>query len=252
MVLAAGLGERMKPLTDTKPKPLVEVAGKALIDHALDRLAAAGVEMAVVNVHHFADALERHLKTRKRPKIVISDERNALLDTGGGIVKALQRLGPEAFLLMNSDSLWLDGPVPNLVRLGGAFDAARMDALLLLAPSAGAIGYRGRGDYGMDAQGRLQRRGEQERAPLVYAGAAVLSPRLFAGVGRYGFARFLSFAAVGRLIWTSAYLGLGYGVGSNIEAASQFLGNMSGLLIALGVLVVAGTYRAGMMRPEAR
>ena len=181
MVLAAGLGERMKPLTDTKPKPLVEVAGKALIDHALDRLAAAGVEMAVVNVHHFADALERHLKTRKRPKIVISDERNALLDTGGGIVKALQRLGPEAFLLMNSDSLWLDGPVPNLVRLGGAFDAARMDALLLLAPSAGAIGYRGRGDYGMDAQGRLQRRGEQERAPLVYAGAAVLSPRLFAG-----------------------------------------------------------------------
>lgn len=181
MVLAAGLGERMKPLTDTKPKPLVEVAGKALIDHALDRLAAAGVETAVVNVHHFADALERHLKTRKRPRIVISDERNALLETGGGIVKALQRLGPEPFLLMNSDSLWLEGAAPNLVRLGGAFDAAHMDALLLLAPSAGAIGYRGRGDYGMDAQGRLQRRGEQERAPLVYAGAAVLAPRLFAG-----------------------------------------------------------------------
>lgn len=181
MVLAAGLGERMKPLTDTKPKPLVEVAGKALIDHALDRLATAGVETAVVNVHHFADALERHLKARKRPTIVISDERNALLDTGGGILKALQRLGPEAFLLMNSDSLWLEGPVPNLVRLGGAFDAARMDALLLLAPSAGAIGYRGRGDYAMDAQGKLQRRGEQKNAPLVYAGAAALSPHLFAG-----------------------------------------------------------------------
>ena len=180
MVLAAGLGERMKPLTDTKPKPLVEVAGKALIDHALDRLAAAGIETAVVNVHHFADALEMRLKTRKRPRIVISDERNALLDTGGGIVKALQRLGAGPFLLMNADSLWLEGAVPNLKRLGRAFDAARMDALLLLAPSAGAIGYRGRGDYAMDAQGKLHRRGEQERAPLVYAGAAVLSPGLFA------------------------------------------------------------------------
>lgn len=181
MVLAAGHGERMKPLTDTKPKPLIEVAGKALIDHALDRLAAAGVETAVVNVHHMADALERHLRARKRPKIAISDERNALLDTGGGIVKALQRLGPDPFLLMNSDSLWLEGAVPNLVRLGRTFDAARMDALLLLAPSAGAIGYRGRGDYGMDAQGKLHRRGEQERAPLVYAGAALLSSRMFAG-----------------------------------------------------------------------
>ena len=151
MVLAAGLGVRMKPLTDTKPKPLIEVAGKALIDHALDRLAAAGVETAVVNVHHFANALEMHLKARKRPQIVISDERNALLDTGGGIVNILQRLGSDPFLLMNSDSLWLEGAVPNLVRLGRAFDAARMDVLLLLAPSAGAIGYRGRGDYGMDA-----------------------------------------------------------------------------------------------------
>lgn len=185
MVLAAGLGVRMKSLTDAKPKPLVEVAGKALIDHALDRLAAAGVETAVVNVHHMADALETHLKGRKRPKIVISDERYALLDTGGGIVKALQRLepqrlGPEPFLLMNSDSLWLEGAASNLKRLGRAFDAARMDALLLLAPSAGAIGYRGRGDYELDAQGKLHRRGEQKNAPLVYAGAAVLSPGLFA------------------------------------------------------------------------
>ncbi len=201
MVLAAGLGVRMKPLTDTKPKPLIEVAGKALIDHALDRLAAAGVETAVVNVHHFADALERHLKARKQPKIVISDERNGLLDTGGGIVKVLQRLGPESFLLMNSDSLWLEGAASNLKRLGRAFDA-RMDALLLLAPSAGAIGYRGRGDYGMDAQGKLHRRGEQERAPLVYAGAAVLSPRLFAGApaGAFSLTRLFDRAeAAGRL-----------------------------------------------------
>ena len=207
MVLAAGLGVRMKPFTDTKPKPLVEVAGKALIDHALDRLAAAGVETAIVNVHHFADALERHLQARKQPKIVISDERNALLDTGGGITKALQRLepqglGPEPFLLMNSDSLWLEGAEPNLKRLGHAFDALRMDALLLLAPGAGAIGYRGRGDYGMDAQGKLHRRGEQERAPLVYAGAAVLSPRLFAGTpaGAFSLTRLFDRAeAEGRL-----------------------------------------------------
>lgn len=202
MVLAAGLGERMQPLTDTKPKPLIEVAGKALIDHTLDRLAAAGVETAVVNVHHMADALETHLKGRRRPKIVLSDERNALLETGGGIVKALQWLGPEPFLLMNSDSLWLEGAVPNLVRLGRAFDAARMDALLLLAPSAGAIGYRGRGDFGMDAQGKLHRRAEQERAPLVYAGVAVLAPRLFAGApaGAFSITRLFARAeADGRL-----------------------------------------------------
>jgi MurNAc alpha-1-phosphate uridylyltransferase len=202
MVLAAGLGARMKPLTDTKPKPLIEVAGKTLIDHTLDRLAIAGVEIAIVNVHHFADALERHLQARKRPRITISDERNALLDTGGGIIKALQQLGPEPFLLMNSDSLWLEGAVSNLKRLGRAFDAARMDALLLLAPSTGAIGYRGRGDYGMDAQGNLQRRGEQERAPLVYAGAAVLSPRLFAGApaGAFSLTRLFDRAeAEGRL-----------------------------------------------------
>ncbi len=202
MVLAAGLGERMKPLTDTKPKPLIEVGDKALIDHALDRLAAAGVETAVVNVHHFADALERHLQARKRPKIVVSDERSALLDTGGGIVKALQRLGSVPFLLMNSDSLWLEGAEPNLERLGRAFDAARMDVLLLLAPSAGAIGYRGRGDYEMDAQEKLHRRGEQERAPLVYAGAAVLAPRLFEGApaGAFSLTRLFDRAeAAGRL-----------------------------------------------------
>ncbi len=207
MVLAAGLGVRMKPLTDTKPKPLIEVAGKTLLDHALDRLAAAGVETAVVNVHHFADALERHLKARKQPRIVISDERSALLDTGGGIGKALQwlepqRLGSAPFLLMNSDSLWLEGTASNLKRLGRAFDAARMDALLLLAPSAGAIGYRGLGDYEMDAQGKLHRRGEQERAPLVYAGAAVLAPRLFAGApaGAFSLTRLFDRAeAEGRL-----------------------------------------------------
>lgn len=216
MVLAAGLGARMKPLTDTKPKPLIEVAGKALIDHALDRLAAADVETAVVNVHHFADALERHLLARKQPKITIADERNALLETGGGIAKALQGLGPEPFLLMNSDSLWLEGAASNLKRLGRAFDAARMDALLLLAPSAGAIGYRGRGDYGMDAQGKLHRRGEQERAPLVYAGAAVLSPRLFAGApaGAFSLTRLFDRAEAGGRLHGLALEGTWMHVGS--------------------------------------
>ena len=179
MVLAAGRGVRMLPLSETTPKPLIEVAGKALIDHVLDRLAEAGVVTAVVNVHHRAEAIEAHVKERKRPKIVISDERGALLETGGGIVKALPRLGKTPFLLMNSDSLWLEGAAPNLSRLGHAFDDRRMDALLLLAPAAGASGYSGRGDFTMDAEGKLRRRGEQEIAPFVYAGAAVLSPQLF-------------------------------------------------------------------------
>ena len=181
MVLAAGLGVRMRPLSETTPKPLIQVAGKALIDHVLDRLAEAGVETAVVNLHHRAEAIEAHLQARKRPKIVISDEREALLDTGGAIVKALPHLRKMPFLLVNSDSLWLEGAAPNLPRLGRAFDDRRMDALLLLAPAAGAAGYQGRGDYAMDAEGGLRRCGEQEVAPFVYAGAAVLSPRLFDG-----------------------------------------------------------------------
>jgi MurNAc alpha-1-phosphate uridylyltransferase len=181
MVLAAGLGERMRPLTDRTPKPLVKVAGKPLIDHVLDRLAAAGVERAVVNVHYLADQIERHLKGRARPTIVISDERAALLNTGGGVVKALAALGPEPFFHVNSDTIWIDGVRPNLERLAEAFDPARSDALLLLAPTAGSIGYAGRGDYAMAADGGLRRRGELEVAPFVYAGAAVLRPELFAG-----------------------------------------------------------------------
>jgi MurNAc alpha-1-phosphate uridylyltransferase len=186
MVLAAGLGVRMKPITDTRPKPLIEVAGKALIDYALDRLLVADVETAAVNVHHFADQIEAHLRQRSRPKIVVSDERAALLDTGGGIVNALQWLGSAPFLLMNSDSLWLEG-ASNLLRLGHAFDPARMDVLLLLAQREGAIGYSGRGDYRMNEQGILHRRREGETAPLVYAGAAVLAPSLFANAPKGAF-----------------------------------------------------------------
>ena len=181
MILAAGLGTRMRPLTDTLPKPLVKVAGRPLIDHVLDRLAEAGVERAVVNVHHLADQMQHHLAHRKKPEIVISDERGLLLGTGGGVKKALSQLGDTPFFHVNSDTIWIDGVKPNLARLAEAFDPLEMDALLLLAPTAGSIGYSGRGDFAMAADGRLHKRAEQEVAPFVYAGAAILSPALFKG-----------------------------------------------------------------------
>jgi MurNAc alpha-1-phosphate uridylyltransferase len=174
MVLAAGLGERMRPITADIPKPLVRVAGKALIDHVLDRLADAGVDLAVVNVHYLADKIEKHLSDRAKPRIAISDEREKILGTGGGLIKALPHLG-DTFFHVNSDSIWIEGVNGNLSRLAAAFDPARMDALLLLAPSATSIGYAGRGDFAMSADGRLRARREREVVPFVYAGAAVLS-----------------------------------------------------------------------------
>ena len=187
MVLSAGLGTRMRPLTEHMPKPLVEVDGKALIDHVLDRLADAGVERAVVNVHHFAEQIERHLATRTKPQIVISDERGLLLGTGGAVVKALPELGGAPFFHINSDTIWIDGVQPNLTRLADAFDPASMDALLLLAPATGSIGYAGRGDFAFAADGRLRRRAEREVAPFVYAGAAILAPALFTGAPKAEF-----------------------------------------------------------------
>jgi len=180
IVLAAGLGTRMRPYNGHVPKPLVEIGGKSLIDYSLDRLADAGVERAVVNVHHLADAVERHLASRRRPHIVISDERAELLGTGGGIAKALSQLGDTPFFLVNSDTVWLDGVKPNFVRLAEAFDPEAMDALLLLAPTTESIGYSGRGDFAMLPDGRLRRRAESEVVPFVYAGAAILSAALFA------------------------------------------------------------------------
>ena len=179
-VLAAGLGTRMRPHNGHLPKPLVTVRGKSLIDYGLDRLAEAGIEQAVVNVHHLADALEQHLAKRQRPHIIISDERAELLGTGGGIAKALPKLGEAPFFLINSDTFWLDGVTPNFARLAEAYDAETMDALLLLAPTTGSIGYEGRGDYTMLPDGRLRRRGKQEVVPYIYAGAAILAPALFA------------------------------------------------------------------------
>jgi MurNAc alpha-1-phosphate uridylyltransferase len=181
MVLAAGLGTRMRPLTDALPKPLVPVAGKALLDHVLDRLADVGVTTAVVNVHHMADAIEAHLKGRTRPNIVISDERGELLDTGGGVVKALTLLGDAPFFHVNSDTIWIEGVMPNLNRLAAQFDPDQMDAALLVAATTASIGYEGRGDFAMMPDGRLRRRAEREVAPFVYAGAAILSPKMFAG-----------------------------------------------------------------------
>jgi MurNAc alpha-1-phosphate uridylyltransferase len=179
MVLAAGLGVRMRPLTDTMPKPMVPVAGKPLLDHVLDRLAAAGVEHAVVNVHYRGEQIIAHLAGRTRPRVTISDERGLLLGTGGGVVKALPELGSGPFFHINSDTIWIDGVTPNLTRLAESFDPARMDALLLLASTTESIGYDGRGDFVMAPNAGLRARGEREIAPFVYAGAAILSPGLF-------------------------------------------------------------------------
>lgn len=180
MVLAAGLGQRMRPLTLTTPKPLIEVGGRALIDHALDRLAEAGIETAVVNLHHLADLLEAHVGRRARPRIVVSDERAMLLETGGGIKKALPLLGPDPFLALNSDTLWIEGPRSNLRRLVESWDPSSTDILLLVAETATSLGYDGRGDFTLGPDGRLQRRRPGEVVPLVYAGVGVFKPELFA------------------------------------------------------------------------
>ena len=180
MVLAAGIGTRMRPLTDTRPKPMVEVAGRPLIDHVLNRLAEADISTAVVNLHHHADLMERHLRKRRgAPRIVFSDERDALLETGGGIRRALPLLGAAPFISINADTIWIEGIRPNLPTLIDGFDPERMDGLLLLAPTSASIGYDGRGDFVMDGQGALTFRGERSVAPFVYAGAAVLRPELF-------------------------------------------------------------------------
>lgn len=180
MVLAAGFGLRMRPLTESMPKPLVRVAGKALLDHVLDKLDDAGVAEAVVNVHYLPDQIIAHVGARKHPRVIISDERDRVLGTGGGVVKALPLLGEEPFFHVNSDTLWIDGVRSNLDRLAEAFDPARMDILLLMAPTASSIGYSGRGDYAMLPDGSLRARRENQVVPFVYAGAAILSPAIFA------------------------------------------------------------------------
>lgn len=178
IVLAAGLGKRMLPITATMPKPLVRVAGKTLIDFALDRLDEIGMETVVVNVHHFADMLEAHLRHRTAPRIVISDERAEVLETGGGVKKALPILEKGPFITFNSDSIWIEGEEPNLARLVAAWDPERMDILMLVAPRETSVGYEGNGDFHRNADGRLRRRGADASAAFVYAGVAIVKPEL--------------------------------------------------------------------------
>src|SRR5258707_10965383 len=180
MVLAAGLGVRMRPLTDHMPKPLVPVAGQPLLDHVLDKLARTGVTEAVVNVHYLPDQIIEHVAAPSRPRVIISDERDLVLGTGGAIVKALPLLGDAPFFHLNADTMWIDGVRPNLTRLAETFDPDRMDVLLLMAPTTTSIGYAGRGDYAMLPDGALRKRKEHQVVPFVYAGAAIMSPSLFA------------------------------------------------------------------------
>lgn len=181
MVLAAGLGARMRPLTDDRPKALVEVAGKPLIDHMLDRLADAGARTAVVNVHYFADGLEAHLKGRAHPRIVISDEREQLLETGGGMKKARALLGEAPIWAANIDSVWTEGATPALAALAQAWDPERMDACLLLAPLERTLGFDGKGDFFLAENGQLSHRGDRPAAPYAYIGVQIIKPQAVDG-----------------------------------------------------------------------
>lgn len=178
MVLAAGLGKRMRPLTASRPKPLVRVADRPLIDHALDKLTEAGIARAVVNVHYLPDAMVAHLERRETPHVAISDERDELLETGGGMVQALPLLAADPFFSLNSDNIWLDGPQDVFHQLSAAWDAEQMDALLLLVPHARALNYRGKGDFHLDPLGRITRRRPGRIAPFIFSGIQLVSQRL--------------------------------------------------------------------------
>ena len=179
MIMAAGLGKRMRPLTATRPKPLIEVNGKALLDHVLEKLSTAGVSKIVVNVHYLADALEAHLATRAHGlEVVISDERDLLMETGGGLVKAEPLIDCDPFLSLNSDNLWIDGPADTIKLLASQWEGSKMDALLLLVPQARALNHRGMGDFHMDREGRIRRRERSHVAPFVFTGIQMISKNL--------------------------------------------------------------------------
>jgi len=218
MVLAAGLGKRMRPLTATRPKPLIEVAGKPLIDHVFDRLRSAGVKRAVVNVHYLADALEVHLKRRiKDVEVIISDERKQLMETGGGLVQALPLLGDAPFLCVNSDNLWVDGPIDAIRQLAAQWDDSKMDALLLLIPLARAGSHRGQGDFRLDPFGRIvERRKPGRLAPFVFTGVQIVSPRLItdAPEGPFSTNLFWNRAIESGRAWGVVHQGLWFDVGT--------------------------------------
>ena len=187
MVMAAGLGTRMRPLTNDRPKPLVRVAGKALIDHALDRLVAAGVTLAVVNVHYMAEMVKAHLAKRRDVEIRFSEEHDALLGTGGGVVKAMSHFGDEPFYVVNTDTVWVEGIGHALDRMIARWNPDTMDALLLLASMVTALGFEGPGDFNMDGDGRLTRVAEGRLTPFAYPGVQIVHPRLFDAAPKGGF-----------------------------------------------------------------
>ena len=187
MILAAGLGTRMGPLTHDRPKPLVPVLGRTLIDRVIDRLIAGGIKTVVVNVHYKADMLKAQLAQRKDVEIIICDETDAILDTGGAIAKALEHFKGEPFFTQNSDSIWVEGMGRAMTRMSESWKSDSMDCLMLLAPTTSSLGYDGRGDFEMNALGHLKRRAELKLAPFVWTGLQILHPRLFDGAptGRF-------------------------------------------------------------------
>ncbi len=218
MVMAAGLGKRMRPLTATRPKPLIEVAGKTMLDHTFDHLRAAAVKRAVVNVHYLADQVEAHLKARARDiEVLISDERRQLMETGGGIVQAREMLGDKPFFTVNSDTMWVDGPIDALRQLAATWDGDKMDALLLVVPLARAHCHRGQGDFRIDALGRITERRKPGRvAPFVYAGAQVLHPRVIRDwpEGPFSTNLFWNRAMEHGRLWGAVHQGLWFDVGT--------------------------------------
>ena len=231
MVLAAGLGQRMRPLTDRLPKPLVEVAGRAMLDTILDRLQAQGIAKAVVNLHYLGEMIEAHLKDRRSPAVVFSRESD-LLETGGGVAKALPLLGEAPFFVLNGDVCWLDGLTPALARLAAAWDAEEMDALLLLHPTCSAFGYEGIGDYLMDPAGRLKRRQERQIAPFIHAGIQILHPRLFAEApaGSFSLNKLYDKAQAAGRLWGLRHDGEWYHVGTpgELRAVEDALHHLAG------------------------
>jgi len=236
MLLAAGRGERMRPLSDKTPKPLLALRGRSLIERSLDRLAEAGVAEVVVNLHHLGGQLRERLAGRERPRVVFSEE-ETLLDTGGGVAKALPLLGEEPFFVVNGDALWLDGVRPALRRLADLWDESRMDALLLLHPTVAAFGFAGGGDFVMTPDGLLRRRREREVAPFAYAGVQLVHPRLFEGApeGAFSFNRLWDRAIEAERLCGLRHDGTWYHVGTpeDLALAEQEL-----------------TYELGAPRPE--
>jgi len=227
MVLAAGLGTRMKPLTDDRPKPLIEVAGKPLIDHVIDALENAGVSHVIVNAHYKAEMLITHLGRRTSPRITISDEWDRLMDTGGGVKKALPHLGDAPFFTYNSDFIWTEDGAHALRRMGEAWDGAKMDALMLLCPMEKTTGFEGAGDFFMDGEGRLSRRGSASRAPYAWMGVQIITKAAYDGTPDEPFSNNLIWDRMipeGRL-YGLAHNGIGCHVGSpdGVKAAEEVL-----------------------------